>query len=263
MVRGLYTAGWGLVANTKKLDVISNNLANVNTGGFKKDIVVYETFASYMAKRINDPSGMSHGPTAVGPMEFGSDIGEIYTVYTQGKLINTGATTDLAIKNNDRAFFAVEVPSPDGTVREMYTRNGAFAVDMNGRLVTQDGYAVKGLVNGEEGPVILNNDDFIVENDGTVIQDGEVVAVLIVREFENTDTLRKHGDNLVERTDDTQEVEFSGDIQQGCLEESNVNPVKEMVDIITAMRLYEANQKVLRAYDDTLDKAVNEVAVVR
>lgn len=263
MVRGLYTAGWGLVANTKKLDVIANNLANVNTNGFKKDTVIYETFADYMAKRINDPSGANRGPVAIGPMEFGSDIGEIYTVYTQGKLINTGATTDLAIKNNDRAFFAVEVPSPDGAVQEMYTRNGAFAVDVNGRLVTQDGYVVKGLVNGEEGPIILNSDDFVVESDGTVIQDGEVVAVLVIREFENTDTLRKRGDNLVERTDETQETEFSGSVQQGYQEESNVNPVKEMVDMIAAMRLYEANQKVLRAYDDTLDKAVNEVAVVR
>jgi flagellar basal-body rod protein FlgF len=126
-------------------------------------------------------------------------------------------------------------------------------------LVTKDGYEVM----GEYGPIFLNSDNIIIEEDGTIIEDGEIIDRLLIRNFYDTSTLRKIGSNLVESTEDADEGYFTGSIVQGFLEQSNVNIIKEMVDMITVMRSYEASQKVLQAQDGTLEKAVNEVGMVR
>lgn len=258
MIRGLYTSAGSMVANVRKLDVITNNLANINTNGYKRDIAVSQSFGDYLTRRINDTK-RDNPVNGIGNMQYINDTGEIFTVYDQSKLVNTGVYTDMAIGNSDSGFFTIEIPSTDETAREMYTRNGSFAVNTDGELVTQDGYRVL----GENGPIQLLHEEFTVMRDGTVIQDGEEVAKLLVRAFENADTLRKHGNNLVESTQVTKETEFTGVINQCFLEESNVNPIKEMVEMINVMRAYEANQKLLKAHDDMLDRAVNEIGVIR
>jgi len=259
MIRGLYTSGWSMRALNKKMDVISNNLANVNTAGFKKDTVVFEAFPEVLTRRIKDMRSNSNPSGRLGTMELGSDIGEVFTYYMQGHLDKTDNIFDMAIKNSDNAFFTVEVPDADGNITQCYTRDGQFTIDSDGRLVTKEGYVVA----GNEGSIFLDNGEFTVEEDGIVIQDGMVAGRLLIKEFEDPQELRKYGHNLAIAAVQAEEREFSGVVVQGFTEQSNVNIIQEMVDMITVMRSYEANQKVLQAQDGTLEKAVNEVGVVR
>jgi flagellar basal-body rod protein FlgG len=125
--------------------------------------------------------------------------------------------------------------------------------------VTKEGNPVL----GQKGLIVLGDGDFSVAADGTVSQNGEVVDKLLIAEFADTTVLKKYGNNLLQADEDAQVTEFTGEVMQGYLEQSNVNIVKEMVDMITVQRTYEANQKVLKAMDGTLEKAVNEVGAVR
>lgn len=258
MIRGLYTSAWSMLANSKKMDVISNNLANVNTNAYKKDTVVFESFPELLTKRINDSADKMSASRNIGYMELGSDVGEIFTYYNQGQIVNSGKQLDAAIQGSDSAFFTVGIPDNQGNMNEYYTRDGAFAIDWTGRLVTKDGYSVM----GENGPIYLEGDDFTIERDGTIVQNGQAVDRLRIREFVDTSVLSKYGSNLVSAPEGADEREFTGTVLQGAIEQSNVNIVREMVDMITVMRAYEANQKVLQAQDGTLERAVNEVGAV-
>lgn len=258
MVRGLYTSGWSMLALEKKMDVISNNMANASTTGYKKDTVVLESFPEIMTKIVGKHNGNSGRPRNIGTMELGSDVGEVYTNFSQGQLNNTGNELDIAIKDSGSAFFTVAVPDEEGNYRAFYTRDGSFARGSDNRLVTSDGYTVL----GENGPIILNEGSFTVTEDGSVVQDGEFIDRLLITEFTDTTALRKYGYNLLQADETAQTREFTGTVQQGCLELSNVNIVREMVDMITVLRSYEANQKILQSIDQTLDKAVNQVGSV-
>ena len=268
MIRGLYTSGWSMLANSKKMDVISNNLANANTNAFKKDGVVFEAFPSVLTKRIYDTRSGLNPSGQVGDMQLGSDVGTVWTYYTQGQLVKTGNNFDLSIqdqsadqnaKNSNEAFFSVNAPDANGNMKEYYTRDGAFTINANKQLVTKEGYAVI----GEKGPITLNGEDFSVNSDGTIVQNGQIIDKLKISNVTDTSTLRKFGSNLAEKTNETQEQPFTGSINQGFVEQSNVNIIKEMVDMITVTRSYEASQKVLQAQDGTLEKAVNEVGALR
>ena len=259
MIRGLYTSGWSMLAIEKKMDIISNNMANINTTGYKKDTVVFESFPDVLTKRINDTRSNLNPSGTVGTMQLGSDVGEVFTYYDQGTLEKTDNKYDMAIWNSKSAFFSVLVPDYNGDMIEYYTRDGSFALDASSRLVTKDGY----IVEGENGAIILNGEEFSVESDGTVIQKGTNIGKLLIKEFEDTKTLRKYGSNLLKKTDQTTERKFTGMVRQGFIEQSNVNIVREMVDMISVMRSYEANQKILQAQDSTLEKAVNEVGALR
>jgi flagellar basal-body rod protein FlgF len=249
MIRGLYTSAWSMLANSKQMDVISNNLANANTNAFKKDGTVFEAFPSVLTQRINDTFSPLNPSGQVGNMELSGDVGEVYTYYTQGQLVKSGNNFDLAIQDynadpnsqvKSEAFFTVNAPDANGNASEYYTRDGSFTLNSNKQLVTNEGFQVM----GEKGPIILTGADFSVQPDGTVLQNGKVVDKLLLKEFTDTSTLRKVGSNLVEKTADTQEQAFTGSVQQGVTEQSNVNIVQEMVNMITVTRAYEANQKV-------------------
>jgi flagellar basal-body rod protein FlgG len=262
MIRGLYTSGWSMLANSKKLDVITNNLANVNTAGFKKDTVVFESFPDLLTKRIHDTQNSSN----IGSMSLSHDVGEIFTYYTQGQMSQTNNRMDLAINDDNTgeaaspAFFTIGVmdPQDNSNLKEYYTKDGAFIINTNNQLATKDGH----LVLGENGPITLESGDFSVDNKGNVVQNGSVVDKLKITQFSDATKLRKFGDNLVENQG-SETSDFSGVVLQGFSEASNVNVISEMVDMITVMRAYEANQKVLQAQDSTLEKVVSEVGAVR
>lgn len=258
MIRGLYTSGWSMLAIQKKMDIVSNNLANVNTNGFKKDTMVFESFPDMLVKRINDTKSNLNPSGIPGEMTLGSDVSEVYTYFSQGQLNKTDNRLDMALAGSDKAFFTVNVTDADGNSKEYYTRDGSFTVGTDGKLMTKDGYEVL----GQKGPIVVGSGEFTIGLDGTLVQNGVAVDKLLLKEFSDTKTLRKFGSNLVEKTDQTQEQNFTGTVQQGYVELSNVNVVREMVDMITVMRSYEANQKVLQAQDGTLEKAVNEIGAV-
>ncbi|HOV26705.1 MAG TPA: flagellar hook-basal body protein [Pseudobacteroides sp.] len=259
MIRGLYTSGWSLMANSKKMDVISNNLANADTNGYKEDIAVLETFPEKLTRRINDTQSRSNPSGRIGNMRLGSDVSEIFTNYSQGKIQSTGNNLDFAIQNSNSAFFTIGRPDENGNIQEYYSRDGAFVINSLNQLVTKDGFYVM----GQNGPITLDGDNFTVQSDGTIVQDGVVVDKFRITEFTDTRSLQKAGNNLVQRDPTSEERPFTGAISQGYLEGSNINVVKEMVDMITVMRSYEANQRLVQAQDSTLEKAVNQVGSVR
>lgn len=259
MIRGLYTSGWSMLAIQKKMDIISNNMANASTNGYKKDTLVLESFPDLMTKIIKDTDQGSAGPRDIGTMQLGSDVGEVFTYYSQGQLSKTESNLDMAIKDSSSAFFTIAAPDGADGVGVFYTRDGAFTKSGDNTLVTKEGYAVL----GENGPIILQDGSFIVEEDGTVMQNDEIIDKLLITEFEDVSVLKKFGYNLIRADENAQTREFTGIVQQGYAELSNVNIVREMVDMITVLRSYEANQKVLQAMDGTLEKAVNQVGAVR
>ena len=259
MIRGLYTSGYGMMTLNRKMDVLSNNLANVDTNGFKKDGVIFEEFSDVLAKRIYDYQNIPSGaPANIGNMTLFNDIAMVHTDYTQGSLENTNLKTDLAINGDDTAFFSVAVQGTDGNFHEYYTRDGSFKLDAQGRLVTKDGYAVM----GTKGAITLDGSDFTVNSKGEIVQNDVLVDTLKIRKIDNPETLRKFGMNLLSTTQESTDGTFSGEVVQGFVERSNVDSVKEMVDMISLLRSYEANQKMIQYQDATLDKAVNEIGRV-
>ncbi len=259
MIRGLYTSAYGMLTLNKKMDTVSNNMANVNTNAFKKDTVVFEEFSDVLMKRFHDTGNIPSGrPAPIGNMTLYNDIAEVHTDYTQGALEQTGISTDVAINGDSNAFFCVAVNDGNNAFREFYTRDGSFKLSASGQLVTKDGHAVL----GSNGIITLNGSDFTITDRGEIVQNGETVDTLSIRKFENPETLRKYGMNLVTITAESQDAAFEGTIQQGFVERSNVDSVKEMVDMITVLRAYESNQKLIQYQDATLDKAVNEVGRV-
>lgn len=258
MIRGLYTAGWSMLANTKKMDLISNNLANASTQGFKKDRVTYEAFPDVLTRRLFDQKMGRPNPDPIGKMSLSSDVSHVYTDFSQGAFDPTESSLDLAIKDSEGAFFAVGALNEDGNIQEFYTRNGSFILSDSGMLMTKDGK----MVLGESGAIFLSGTDFQVAGDGTVIQEEQVVTRLLIKQFADTTVMRKTGEGLFTTIADAEQIPFDGQILQGYVEQSNVNSISEMVEMINLLRAYEANQKMITSQDTTLDKAVNELGRV-
>lgn len=251
MLRGLYTASSGMVTETKIMDVLSNNLANINTTGYKKDIVMTYAFPDYVFVK-NGGDNIPPGGQ-IGKMDYGLLIDTLYTNFQEGALSETKGKLDFSIDGN--GFFVVDTPNG-----QRFTRDGSFVMSKDGYLVTQEGYYVE----GHNGPIKLSEGNVSVDESGNIINNGQYVDKLNILDFNNYNGLRKEGDNLfyIDTTSNTQVIPATGRIKQGYLEGSNVNPVNEMVNMISVMRAYESNQKVVMSYDETLGKAVNEVGKV-
>lgn len=248
MIRGLYTSAQSMAQDERRMEVISNNLANMNTNGFKKDTAITRSFNDVMADVTES------NQTSNNKLTLNLGIDDVSTNYKPGSIVQTGNKLNFAIGNSDLAMFAVDVPGQNGT-QEMYTRDGSFTLNDQGQLVTKDGYIVK----GEKGAIVLNGSDITVSADGSIVQDGTIIDKLLVKEFNDSKTLKKYGNNLISADSSAQTKEFSGQVIQGSVESSNVNSITEMVGMIGTMRSYEASQKVLQAHDNTLQKAANEV----
>lgn len=244
MIRGIYTGASGMLAESMRTDVISNNLANVNTAGFKKDVTVTKDFASMLISRIND--GVD--APVIGSVGVGTVVDEVATIQSAGTVRNTGNDFDLAIEG--KGFFTVETPQG---VR--YTRNGTFAKNIQGELVTQDGYPVL----GKNGHIPIQGSKMVVSDDGRVLVDNKSVGNLQVVEFADVKQLSKEGASLFVAAPGQTGTPGTGSVRQGSLELSNVNVIGEMVNLISNYRAYEVNGKVVQSHDHLLDKAVNEV----
>ncbi len=239
MIRGLYTSATGMLAELARQDVVANNLANVDSVGYKRDNITEVPFREYL---IN---AYAKGKvTPIGQLGLGVDVISRYSDFGPGPITVTDNPTDFAIEGN--AFFAVE---RNGAV--VYTRAGNFLVNQDNVLVTQNGDPVL----GENGSITING-PFAVSSAGAVMEDGQVIAQL---RLAGAAGMIKQGDSYYTNSDTPAPA---GDYQviQGALERSNVNSIREMVQMITVTRSYDANQKVLTAQDDTLGKAVNDLA---
>ena len=358
MLRGLYTAVSAMQVTEKKIDVTANNIANVNTTSFKKDVVISETFPEVLLQKINgklpseafsmapidvqkdgeayqlssdrglftvkSPLGLSYNReigfaldesgylktysrnglgdidtsqgnlvldsngkailiegnsfevttagqvvsngqvvanlinrgtiNTIGTINGGLRISKVDTDFSQGSLEETGNDLDLAIQG--KGFFKVLTPKG-----EMYTRNGNFTINTNGEIVTAEGY----YLSGEYGSILAEGRDFTLSESGALILNDQVVDRIEIVDIANLSVLRKYGEGYFQVTEGgTLETQpFNGKVLQGFLESSNVNSIKEMVEMISNFRSYESNQKIVKAYDDILQRAVNDIGILK
>ena len=251
MLRALYTSGTAMLVQGKRMDVVTNNIANIETNGYKKDLLVSRSFRDMMIERIkDDPSIVSAGTNFVGPHNTGVHIDQIYTGFQQGALETTTSSTDFALEGD--GFFAVE--TPEG---ERYTRDGAFNIDSLGYLVTNDGRYVLG-ADGQR--LLIGSEDFSVDSLGNINADGTMAGRLRIVSFADLSVLRKQGDNLVYPFDGSAPEVSGAAVMQRALEKSNVEASEEIVRMIEISRNYEANQRIVKMLDDSLGRAVNEIA---
>ena len=255
MVKGLYTAYTGLMNEQNRMDIMTNNLANASTVGFKKEGSTSQSFNDLLTVKLKDASVGMQNVQRIGIKNPGVKIGENYTDYSQGSFRETGNTYDLALSGN--GFFAIEFTNKAGETSTKYTRAGQFALNKDGYLVTQDGDYV---LDTQSRRIQLNTlIDASIKTDGTIEQNGRNVAKIQIADFENYDYLKKYGENMYDAVDGAVETEPKAVVQQGYLEASNINAVSEMVEMITITRAYEANQKAVQTADTMIEKAVNEV----
>lgn len=253
MVRGLYTAYTGLANEQKRLDIISNNLANSATVGYKEENVTNQSFDEVLTVKIRDGS-VGYANQAIGNMSLGVKLGEVYTDYNQGSFRETGNTFDFAIEG--KGFFAMRCADSNGNDTLKYTRNGCFKMTQDGYVVDTNGNHLQ----GESGDLQVPVDATIsVGTDGSVYANGEYVDKISLADFEDYDYLEKYGDNMYQTVAGATLLEGTGSICQGYTEQSNVNVVSEMVEMITITRAYESNQKVMQTVDSMLDASVNTI----
>ncbi len=353
MLRGLYTAGSAMVTNSKRIDVVSNNLANISTNAFKKDVLLNESFEDVLVMKRNgyhkntnySTEGFTHKefdgfhslnspnafikldgktelsynraaelhvdkdgylstyykdgngdiypdrgnrvygqnghiqvgekeltfdesgnvlldgvisdnilfippPNVIGTVNSGVRVDRTETLFEQGQLERTDYEYDLAIDGD--GFFEVETPSGN-----MLTRDGRFKLNSFGEIVTMEGHKLVGL----DGPIEMLGEHMQVNHFGEVIIDGEVVDKVSVKNIDNKFNLEKRGAGLFTVVEGKEliENEFDGAVRQGYVEKSNAENLKEMISLMELYRNYESNQRMVKAYDVILDKAVNQI----
>ncbi len=227
-------ASQGASVQETKLDVISNNLANVNTPGYKKDRLIFKSFSSVL-----DEIGKGR--------PFGVGIAGTSCDFSQGPLRATANKLDVAIAG--KGFFAVDTPNG-----RMYTRSGRFSINESGILCDSNGNQVV----GAEGPISINGTHVEFASDGSIFVDGKKAGRLLVTDFPKPYALKKAGDGMY--TSDMEGFSASNfSIKQGFLEDSSVEAVEEMANMIESHRVFEANENVVRVVDDLLGRLISEV----
>ena len=235
LIRGIEYSQNGLESNARSIEMIANNLANVNSIGFKKCLSFTEVIKN-----------ASENPQAEGTVNSVID-------FSQGELRETGNKLDFAISGP--GFFSVQT---DQGI--LYTRQGNFTLNEEKFMTTSSG----DLVLGQGGPILIDNECDITEN-GAIISNGDILDYLSIVNTENTSQLQPVGNGYFKAADESIMLLVDQDavhINSGYLENSNVDPMTEMVSMIEIYRRFEANQKAIQAQDQTLDKAVNDIGVV-
>jgi flagellar basal-body rod protein FlgG len=257
MVRGLYTAYTGMKNEQKRLDIISNNLANAATVGYKEENVTSQSFDDLLTIKIRDESE-AYNDRPIGNMTLGVKLGEVYTNYGQGSLRETSNTYNMALEG--KGFFTVSVTDRAGNESTKYTRNGSFTMTKDGYIVDSDGNHLMGEAGAIQVPVDAAS--VVIDTDGTIYADGVLVDRLKITDFEDYNYLIKSGETMYQALEGAVETEASAQVRQGFTEQSNVNVVAEMVEMISVTRTYEANQKVIQSVDKTLELAANNVGKI-
>jgi flagellar basal-body rod protein FlgF len=271
LLRGFYTAASGMLAQQRRTEMLTNNIANANTPGFKADQASLKAFPEMLLQRIDAnntiPSKKLTTTTNIGSLTTGVYMQEAMPQFSQGDIRETGRSVDLALVNGivpegGSLFFTVE--NANGDVR--YTRNGNFTLDGAGYLTTNEGYYV---LNENGNRIQLQNEQFSVTSKGTILENGVEVNNIGITLSQNSNNLVKEGNGLFAATENGEMVEANNnqnitfEIRQGFIERSNVDVAAAMTDMMTAYRSFEANQKILQAYDKSMEKAVNEIGRLR
>lgn len=255
MVKGLYTAYTGMVNEQNRMDIMTNNLANASTVGYKKEGSTSQSFNDVLTVKIKDQSVGMRNVQRIGIKNPGVKIGENYTDYSQGSFRITDNTYDLALAGD--GFFAIEFTNKAGETDTKYTRAGQFTLNKDGYLVTEEGDYV---LDTQNRRIRLNTlIDSKITDDGTIYQNDRAVARIQVTDFEDYDYLEKYGETYYQPIEGARTAAANAQVKSGYLEMANVQVVSEMVNLISITRAYESNQKVIQTIDGTLDVAVNQI----
>lgn len=253
MVKGLYTAYTGMVQQQKRMEVVTNNLANSDTNGYKKEGATSVSFSDVYAAKIKDDSEF-YLNRRIGTMNMGTKIGETYTNFDQGPIEVTDNNYDFAL--DGKGFFQISYTNKAGETSTKYTRDGSFTLTQDGYLVTDDG----DFVLGENGRIQLDvKTETKVDKLGNIYQGDRRVDRFALVDFADYNYISHYGENMYDLVEGGTVQQANCGVVQGVLEASNINVVEEMVSMIAIQRNYESNQKAIQSIDETLDKAVNQV----
>ncbi|MBE6053314.1 MAG: flagellar basal body rod protein FlgG [Clostridium sartagoforme] len=260
MIRSLYTAVSGLVTLENKQNTITNNMTNANTTGFKGDNLSIKSFDEVMLQNKDKVVNGRNVTQKLGTISLGAEIDTVDTAFTQGVLKNTDKKTDFAIEG--RGFFAIERQSNNGN-EVLYTRDGNFRVGNNGYLMTTSGDRVLGINKntGSLEPIFVGGDNILLDKENNLFVGNTANYNLATADFQDYSSLEKIGDNYYRGDNPIFNAEVY--VTQGALEGSNVSITNEMVNMITTMRSFETNQKIVQTIDETLGKAASEIGAVR
>ena len=277
MFKGFYTAASGMIAQQRRTEMLTNNLANAETVGYKEDTASVRAFPemllqSYESEKIPVENSFNVRKTRdVGAIHTGVYVQEMIPSFAQGGVKETENSTDFALVDGQlpidagsgaagTVLFMVE--SANGT---LYTRNGNFTLDGSGYLMTTSGQYI---LDEDGGRIQLGSENFTVTPEGYIAENGQEIARLGIAFSANPQgELVKEGDGLYRLNDgelasayEMDNVSFT--IRQGAIEQSNVDSSKTMTELMTAYRTFEANQKIIQAYDKSMEQAVNEIGRV-
>ncbi|ASB87070.1 flagellar hook-basal body protein [Bacillus sonorensis] len=278
MLKGLYTAASAMITQQRRTEMLTNNIANANTPGYKEDQGSIRSFPEMLLSRIESDSFQTGSgsrsfskQTPIGSLNTGVYMQELKPLFSQGDLQSTNEPTDIAIsekevpvneQTKDKAalFYAVRLGS--GDIR--YSRSSRFSLNENNEL-TINGNVV---LSTAGRPIAVESGNFKVEEDGTVTENGRNLGAIDVRIALDTRNLAREGNDLY-RTENGQELPSAAanpavnySLKQGMSERSNVDVTRDYTEMTTAYRSFEANQKVLQAYDKSMDKAANEIGKI-
>lgn len=287
MLRGMYTSATGMAMNQNRMNVVANNLANVDKTAFKSDEAIFKSFPEMLLHRMRE-DGLGHVPMGsfdmapqVGKLGMGVEFNESFTRFDQGAVKSTGSKFDLMLDDQGRerehpSFFMVMTDRG-----ERMSRSGAFTLDKDGRLVNPQGFPLM----GENGPITVQKFNFLIKDNGEVWINAKIgsdpqagvnessnrwenpilLDRLKLRTVEFPRELKKEGDSFyVDTPESGPPLEIPEhrrpNVMQGYLEASNVNIVRQMVEMIEVQRNYEANQKSITTHDNLLGRLINDVA---
>ena len=248
MLDRLKVTGYAMALRMGQLDVVANNLANIDTTGFKRDALFMNELDKKMKElQFSKFAVKTHIPFAGSAVDL-----------QQGALASTGQPLDVAISGD--GFFTVETPAG-----EAYTRDGRFTLDTEGTLVNLDGYPVL----GDGGPIQIDlqqnkPSEILINDHGEVLLDGDIIATLQIVSPTAPEDLVKLGANLFQLASGNAEVNptTNASVRQGFLEESNVDAIQELVTMMDVFHFYETGQRMIREQDRVLNRAVNDIGRV-
>lgn len=246
MVRGFYMLGSGMLTQTRKLTATSNNLANVETAGYKRNVVTATNFGNIMIHRLNNQTN-----EPIGEISMMTVADKTSVIHSQGNFKETGRTMDFAIEGE--GFFAVQ--GQNGLV---YTRNGSFNLDEQGYLVSSD---LGGRVMGANGPIRVGTDQFQADAQGNITVGNTAVGKLAVFGFADYNTLKPAGKNAYTAAGGAQQIQNS-QMKWKNIEGSNIDAAQEMTDAIAIQRGLQTCSQALKMYDQVLSRSVTEIGKI-
>jgi flagellar basal-body rod protein FlgG len=243
-----------MTTQMKRMDIVANNIANANTTSFKRDRISIRSFTEELASRLNDKADKTtYNNINVGGMSMGVFIDDVYSDFEGGGLEQTNGPLDLAIIGT--GFFCVSNSNRAGESTELYSRDGSLTLGNDGLLMTKEGNPVL----GQHGMIHIPAGTVMIGVNGDITSNGTYIDKIRMTDFADKHELRKTENNLYQATNRAIKSGFTGQVQQGFLEGSNVNAMREMIDMISLNRLYDANARMITTHDTMMSHAANDV----